>query len=473
VTTAYDEVAYPTKAFRQTHTDRLAAHAMLFGLPCAPPGRCRVLEIGGGDGGNVIVMALTNPESEFVTFDLSQNAVRRGEGLIEALGVKNARIVQADILEADFGEGCFDYVIAHGVYSWIPAPVRDAMMTLIARSLAPHGVAFVSYNAFPGCRVRQMLRDMLRFRIRGVAGVEPRARAAAVQLGRIAEEFPETNLYQALLKAEAKSLLERPVQVMAHDELGDVYDPVNFFEFVADCSAHGLQFLTEAEASRCGEGFAPPYALDDADFDVLAHAQEMDFTAMRYFRQSLVVKAGADFSRRPHPERLASMHVSSPARRNPEGSFTAGRVAFEVTDEALERAVIAIGEAWPATLPVAEVVPDPERLAPLLRMYWTETVELHAAASSFPRTIGERPAASPLARLQARAGQSLLTTLRHEHIEVTDPFSLEFIGGLDGTRTREQLARDAAARLGQPFDAARSQLDASLHGLFRMALLIG
>lgn len=472
MTTAYDEVAYPTKAFRQTHPDRLAAHAMLFGLPCAPVEGCRVLEIGGGDGGNVIVMALTNPNSRFVTFDLAKNAVRRGEELIAALGVKNVRIVQADILEADFGVGCFDYVIAHGVYSWIPPPVREAMMALIERSLAPHGVAFVSYNALPGCRVRQMLRDMLLFRLAGVTGVEARAEAALGELRRIAETFPETNPYQILLKAEAVSLIERPIAVMAHDELGDVYNPVNLFEFMADCSAHGLRFLTEAEASRCGEGFLPPYALDDPQFDVLAHAQEMDFTAMRYFRQSLVVKAGVEFSRRPHAERLAAMHVSSPARRNEEGSFDAGRVRFEVTDEALAAAVERIGETWPGTVPVDDVVPDPERLAALLRMYWTETVELHAAPSTFPKAIGERPAASPLARLQARAGATLLTTLRHEHIEVKDPFSLDFIGGLDGSRTRGELARDAAASLGQSLDVVRPQLDASLQGLFKMALLI-
>ncbi len=473
MSTAYDEVAYPTKAFRQTHPDRMAAHAMLFGLPCAPVDRCRVLEIGGGDGGNLIVMALTNPASRFVSFDLAETAIRRGEALAESLGVTNVFLVQADILDADFGVSSFDYVIAHGVYSWIPGAVRSAMMKLIERSLAPDGVAFVSYNAFPGCRVRQMLRDILLFSVRDVIGVERRSQAALLRLRQIVEDFPETNHFQAVLKAEARSLLERPIAVMAHDELGAVYHPVYLHQFQADCAAHGLQFLTESEASRCGEGFLPPYALDDPDFDVLAHAQEMDFTAMRYFRQSLVVKSAAEFTRRPHPERLAGMHVSSSARRNELGSFDAGRIRFEVTDEEFARAVERIGQAWPGTVPVADVVPDEPRQAALLRMYWTETVELHAVPSSFPASIGERPAASPLARLQARSGATLLTTLRHEHVEVKDPFSLAFIGGLDGTRTRDQLARDAAALLGQPVEAVRGQLDASLQGLFNMALLIG
>src|SRR5471032_3065852 len=166
--TAYDEVAYPTIAFHQTHPERLATHAALFGLPFAAVPTARVLDIGCGNGGNLIPMAQAYPHARFVGFDLSERAIAQGCEVIDALGLRNISLHVGNIVGADFGAAGFDYVIAHGVYSWIPGPARDALMASIRHHLAPNGVAFVSHNALPGSHLRKLVREMLLFQLRHI-----------------------------------------------------------------------------------------------------------------------------------------------------------------------------------------------------------------------------------------------------------------------------------------------------------------
>ena len=165
MSTVYDEVLYPNLPFAQTHPDRLATLAILFGMDPAPINRCRVLELGCGDGENLIPMAIENPESQFVGLDAAAVAVRAGNQEVTALGLTNIRLEHMDIMDAGPKLGTFDYAISHGFYSWVPEPVRDKLLALAKAVLAPHGVAFVSYNALPGGRIRQMFRDMMLFHV--------------------------------------------------------------------------------------------------------------------------------------------------------------------------------------------------------------------------------------------------------------------------------------------------------------------
>ena len=180
--TAYDAVSYPGLAFPQTHPDRLATMATLYGLPAVPPERCRVLELGCADGGNLIPMAYVLPESTFLGLDAAGSAVARGQEQIAALGLTNVTLLHVDLLDAS-NLGTYDYVIAHGLYSWVPPSVQERVLAIASEALAPNGVAFVSYNALPGCHVRNAMRQMMRWHVREIEEGErenrPGARASS------------------------------------------------------------------------------------------------------------------------------------------------------------------------------------------------------------------------------------------------------------------------------------------------------
>ena len=133
--TIYNEVLYPSAVYAQTHPDRLAMMATLYGMTPAPVEKCRVLELGCGDGWNLITMAYGLPGSEFFGIDLAGKPIARGNELIAKLGLRNLSLREMDVADAaDLGE--FDYIIAHGLYSWVPQHVRERSLRRRQRSVS-------------------------------------------------------------------------------------------------------------------------------------------------------------------------------------------------------------------------------------------------------------------------------------------------------------------------------------------------
>src|SRR5262245_58637378 len=163
--TSYDEIPYSNTAFSYTHPDCLATVAALYGLTPPPVDRCRVLELGCGRGGNLIPMALALPDSRFLGIDLSARQIASGQEMVTALGLANIELRPFSILDVDESFGLFDYIICHGVYSWVPAEVQDKILAICARNLAPNGVAYVSYNTYPGWHQRGTVREMLCYHV--------------------------------------------------------------------------------------------------------------------------------------------------------------------------------------------------------------------------------------------------------------------------------------------------------------------
>ena len=155
IRTAYDEVPYPSYPLPQSHPDHLATLATLLGLSPPTTERCRVLELGCASGGNLIPMALTSPDSRFVGIDLSREQIAEGQKTVEALGLTNIELRHLSILDVDDSFGPFDYIVCHGVYSWVPENVQDRILAICARNLVPEGIGYVSYNTYPGWHMQR------------------------------------------------------------------------------------------------------------------------------------------------------------------------------------------------------------------------------------------------------------------------------------------------------------------------------
>ena len=183
----YDAVPYRHGAVPDSHPARIGAIARLLGIPAAPPDRCRVLELGCGEGMNLLPLAERFPKSEFVGVDFSAKQIAVAEAAREACGIGNARFVCADLRAWKPDGGAFDYVIAHGVYSWVPAEVRDRLLALCAGALSPNGVAYVSYNTLPGWSLPGGVRKILLSEIGAAASPDAQMARAAQVLDSLAE----------------------------------------------------------------------------------------------------------------------------------------------------------------------------------------------------------------------------------------------------------------------------------------------
>ena len=313
--TAYDEVPYTGHPYADSHPERLATMATLFGMTPAPVERCRVLEIACGDAANLIPMAYALPGSTFIGFDLAAQPIEIGQRMVARLGLANIALAQRDLADFPADAGTFDYIIAHGLYSWIPADARDRLLALIARHLAPRGVAFVSYNVYPGCYIRRMVWEMLRFHTDQLGTPAERIAEAQALARLLAEGRTVQDQYTALMKAELERFTARDAGFLFHDDLAEVNEPVYFHEFIAHAGRHRLQFLCEAELVAMAYGGLTPEAKRVLDaLDPLAREQYLDFAKCRRFRQTLLCHEEVAIERRLGPEKLPAFRLSARRR---------------------------------------------------------------------------------------------------------------------------------------------------------------
>lgn len=129
----------------------------------APIGACRVLEVGCGDGSNLIPMAVGLPGGEFFGVNLASPPIARGNAVIAAAGQRNVRLEALDPMAFPEDAGECDYIVAHGFCSWVPDFVRKRLWEVIGRHLAPNGVAYASYNAYLAAHLQNAVRDVMNF----------------------------------------------------------------------------------------------------------------------------------------------------------------------------------------------------------------------------------------------------------------------------------------------------------------------
>jgi methyltransferase-like protein/SAM-dependent methyltransferase len=525
--TSYDDLPYPSYPYAFTHPDRLSTVATLLGMSPAPADRCRVLELGCASGGNLIPLAHAYPDSTFVGVDLSPAQVREGQQVIDRLGLPNVGLLPASILEVNDGWGLFDYVICHGVYSWVPAQVQDKILEICARNLAPEGVALISYNTYPGWHMRGAIRAMMGLhdrRHRDLPPLERVARARAL-LDFLARSAPAGDSAYARLLGEHVELLKQCTDsYLFHEHLEECNEPVYFIDFCDRLAARGLRYLGESEFGTmvAATSFAPEVRQKLAGLadDLLEMEQYMDLLRNRMFRATLVCHAHVRPRYEVLGEHLAPLRVAAqlhPASQEPdlrsaaEEEFRGPRDLVLATSTPLVKAALAcLADAWPRPLPFAELrtlarrrLDDGSPDDPVLARADTQTlrkalltayarpgeplVELSLRPPAFATEAGERPVASALARLQAESNH-LVTNLRHERVSL-NKLEHQLLPLLDGTRDQPALLAALAGRFregafhiieeDEPVtDAARAEeilaqvLDRQLAWLAKAALLV-
>lgn len=435
--TAYDAVVYPSTVFPSTHPDRLASIARLHGLDAPPIATARVLEIGGGDGINTIAMAAAYPDARFLSFDLSETAAARGARIVQATGVRNIQVGAGDVCDAAAHlDQQFDYIIVHGVYAWVPAPVREAIMVLIGRVLSPTGVAMVSYNALPGGHLRRVIRDMALHHVGHIADPTARMAAAKPLLAAFATPRAEDNEIMRALRDVARPIAEKHLAVLYHDELGEVFEPQSLSAVAAAAAAQGLGFLNDTNTLMMRTGFPGNDLSEDA---VIAAAQAWDYETVLFFRSTLLVRAGRAPRRSPDLAGITSLWMASLAERRDGAHFVCNGEEFEIGDDALAEALARMGQVWPQRVRVADMIAGEDRLAALFQLYLKDIVTFHVAPLPGARAPGAWPQASALARHQVASGAKAVFTLDHRVIAFTDPAARAFVALLDGSRDRAAL----------------------------------
>ncbi len=518
----YDTVLYPGYPLSQAHPDRLATLATLFGMTPADVSCCRVLELGCGDGLNLISIALGLPEAKCVGIDLAAAGIRKGQDRVRELGLKNVTLYQRDIMGVGRELGQFDFIIAHGIYSWVPPAVRDKLLTMCDDNLAKNGVAYVSYNTYPGGHLREMVREMMRYHVSEFTDPKQQVDQARALIKFLAESSWEPDLYRMILQRELERITQFRDSSLFHDDLSEYNAPIYFYQFAEHAAQHGLKYLSEAHFFEMQTGVFPPNVvevLNQISDSLIAKEQYLDFLKCRRFRQTLLCHEDRELDYVPRPEKMAQFYIGSPVRLESSNlelqscdvaAFTGPKNSSLKTDNPLiKAAMVALIEAWPqalhfnvllarareacgrgSTQEIASIHGDARTLGEmLLRAYAGGIIELHIYPPRFVSQPSERPVASPLVRLQSREG-GRVTNLRHYSIAVEDPLGRHLLQLLDGSRDRAALLNDLGALVesgvvsvqkdGEPVTDPRevqtllaTELEQNLVKVAQLALLVG
>ncbi|MEL7449215.1 MAG: methyltransferase regulatory domain-containing protein [Pseudomonadota bacterium] len=465
--TSYDEIPYDSHAFPGTHPDQMALMARLFSVDTAPVSNCRVLELGCAAGGNLVPMAHSLPGSTFVGLDLSERQIADGQAMIDALGVSNVRLEARDVLSIDKSFGTFDYIICHGVYSWVPPAVQEKILAVCSENLAENGLAYVSYNTLPGWHLRGTVRDMMQYHAARFTDSAKRIEQSRALLDFLIGALPEDgSAYSRLLHDELHIIKDRADNYLFHEHLEDHNEPLYFNEFARRAGKSGLRFLSENYLSQMVPNqFSPEVGqtLSDIASDLTHMEQYMDFLRGRMFRCSLLCHETVEPNRVVTRDRLMDCFAAAPLmpesggdtfETTPAAVFIHGTDSRITVGPALQQAALwTLGRHWPAQFEVSDLAQraraltggeasddsDREQVADiLLEALSGDLVEMRLAPQRFCVDVSAQPKGCALARHMAQDSYKV-TNRRHETVFLNS-VGRQTLKLLDGHRNHEDIA---------------------------------
>lgn len=467
---SYDESPYPLNSYPESAPGQLAVVAHLFGLDVPPVADARVLEIGSALGGNLIPFAAQYPRAHAVGVDLSPGQTEQARRYVQAAGLDNVTLVAGDISDLDVDAlGSFDYVVCHGVYSWVPEKVRESILSVMQQVLSPDGVGYVSYNVYPGWKSKEIVREAMLF-----ASADSDTQAARVQAAREVVEFlgemalPGSATARAVTDHHAAGT--RADYYLLHEELELFNTPCYFTEFASRARSYGLAYLSESQpeymfARNFGADLAGRLTARCGDDHVLLQ-QYLDLAINRSFRQSLLVhqERAVDVRHSLDRKRFDTLHFAAwlppvDGETRLDGSvqeFRGSDTATLVTSDSVQKVALdVLNASWPWTLSWAELIdsvgeslPFPrgaerleDRIEALLELLITQGQVRYRLDPVRPQQDSTLRLDEPARRLAVGTREdsdAYSFTAWHEMV-VLAPFDRYLLPLLDGTRDRADL----------------------------------
>jgi methyltransferase-like protein/SAM-dependent methyltransferase len=477
---AYNSVPYQSKPFAQSVPEQLAIMAQLFGLNPPDFRKARVLELGCSAGGNIIPLAAKYPGVTAVGLDISKVEIDHGLEVVRKLGLSNCELKVLDIVKAQAEiKGQFDYIICHGVFSWVPEPVRHAILDVVRDHLSPDGVAYVSYNVYPGWKTREVIREMMMFHAGNRATPGERLQQAKAILEYTKNICTEQSTYGKLLRDEAAQVGRAEDYYLYHEYLEIENNPMYFRDFIGLAAERKLAYLGEAGLSdmapqRLGKDIHDTLGRLSGG-NILATEQYMDFFTNRTFRQTLLVHEtqAAKINRGLGPKSMRGFAFGTSLFEDPDFKPTPGQAPLAQYKDNFGRALSVNGvlaldviqslvAGKPGAVAFDDIVKSAKAKVPgltanpdeaiidaigleLINLLVQNVVRLTLDPVSLPPD-SDTPKAYALARVQAELGQTWATNLMHQPVGIS-PAHRSVLALLDGQRNKAAIETELLTQL--------------------------
>ena len=427
----YDELPYKSLPIEWTAPERLAVASLLHGGPRPPLDTYRVLELGCGDGSNLLPLAYYRRNATFVGVDGARSQIEIADSRKAALGLPNIEFIHADFLTAAKQiSGQFNYIIAHGVFSWVPKDVRDALLSLCAERLRDGGLLYLNYNTRPGWNVRGMVREFLLAQTAEISSLLDRAQAAQDVAAKVVASLTiGEHPYSQLLSNEFKFVCENHVSYVAHEFLAIDNHAYWRSEFLGLAERCGFQHVADADfnypSGKITEDLGPRLRADgimgrgfEDTVDLLSYRQLHTpiLTKSPWTRQPLTIEEFANLFIASCLSPCASSDTEHQMFQHPSG------YQVEAKEEVIWAALNRLQPRWPRGVRIGDAFLDVTHVIDDLRiLHRNGLIELRCIE---PSECGE--CSESLNRLEARWG-GYVTTPYHTRESVPSEFEADCI----------------------------------------------
>jgi len=387
VSEAYNNDAYPAMSHPAGHPAVMAASALLGGLRAAELATARILEIGCSSGHHILPIAAAFPDASFTAIDISTSAIQQAKALANRAGIGNVQFHNANILTWSNHSEPFDYIIAHGFFSWVDDEAKIALLRLCHDSLSENGIAMISYNTLPGWSLRMPLRDITQT-LRRLPSCHDSS-IAALDLLESAMRGADSD-YGKHLQAIIRDARAKGEQQLKFDDFAPIIDPCYFSQFIQWSQQAGLQYINESDLALGSPALLPAGAspiLQELRADPMLQQQLTDFLTGRTFRTSLLCRNDATLQT-PDCHSLAQLCVEVLVPLPETGNVVTDRICD------------ALRATQPQCVSIASWIDQLDSCRPeqavnvILQLAQLGMVRLRSAPVIFSELIPEKPALS-------------------------------------------------------------------------------
>lgn len=466
---SYDAVAYPSAILPMVTPARIGGAGYFYGWEGPDPETCSYLEIGCGDGASLLGLAQAHPGARFVGMDLSGDAIARGQTLQAEAGITNVDLHRGDIMDYQRDGERFDYIVAHGVYAWVPPPVQPALLELIAARLAPGGIAYVSHDCLPATAAKLALNRFFTRHLPADLDAPEKVEAAFRLAAMLSRHQHETSRIKSQITQVIEDLPRESAFYVFHDQLSQHYNPASLRDIAVAAAPHRLAVVGDPRPTdlhlRDLDDEARAF-IEGLGQDIVARGEALDMMrGVNMFRRTLF--AHADAPPPPAPaDRLSRIRYGFVGTRQEVDDEHGPGVKYEGGDTTMVARsapelpvmeVLAAGNPHEFTLQElveATGLPQADVEHVVATTCATGLVLPHAGPSPFVDRPGEKPLTTSLIRTQMGQGDWSVT-LRHAKLVVPSPPLRRFLALCDGTRTREDLSRQLSDEFGTEIPVER------------------
>ena len=397
-------VQYDAVCSLYTHPRQISALAIALGHTPPPIETARILELGCATGGNLTPIAASLPNSYCVGIDPFKEQIVNAQQRAEASQINNVKYLPIGVSDFEQLDGPFDFIIAHGLYSWISDEHRADTLTLCRHLLSPQGLAYLSYNTYPHWHIEQANRSLLRWRYRqlseksrqeGKSVTDEEMVKSSRELLKVYSHFAKHTDQVSLRKIYERChtrLQQLPDWYLIHEYLLEHNRAFHFEELVSTAEDAGLSYLGDvAPNTELAPSMLSNQLLRELEYvsnDRVGLHQATDMIVNRGLRRSIFRRNDAGASLRSIKDNQTIWTSSSLIEQHGELIFfssaylpqqddfsditqpmsfldqTSGHkpVTYTTRDLYENALLILLGASWPNELPIRSILDQTKEL---------------------------------------------------------------------------------------------------------------